>query len=207
MHIGSSSVEVKTSEDAPPESIYTLSPIGLIEGATDVLWSPMFRKFPDLKVSLTEGGIGWIPYFLERVDYIYQHTRHWTGLDLGTGVLPSDVFREHVITCFIEDAVGIETRGHLNIDNVCWELDYPHADTQWPHAPESVMKYLDVLPEEEINKITHLNAMRHFRYDPFAHIKPEDATVGALRKRAEGWDISVHTGDELRAMAAAGERS
>ena len=134
MHIGSSSTQVVTSPDAPLESIYTLSPISLIEAAADLVWSPMFRKFPELRVSLTEGGIGWIPYFLERVDYIYQHTRHWTGLDLGDR-LPSDVFNEHVITCFIEDTVGIETRGHLNIDNICWELDYPHADTQWPHAP------------------------------------------------------------------------
>ena len=181
MHIGSSGTQVVTSPDAPPESIYTLSPVNLIEAATDVLWSPMLRKFPELRISLTEGGIGWIPYFLERVDYIYQHTRHWTGLDLGAQ-LPSDVFREHVITCFIEDMLGIETRGHMNIDNICWELDYPHADTQWPHAPEMVIKYLDGLPDDEIHKITHRNAMKHFEYDPFAHIPREQATVGALRQ-------------------------
>ena len=108
MHIGSSGTQVVTSPDAPPESIYSLSPVNLIEAATDMVWSPMFRKFPELRVSLTEGGIGWIPYFLERVDYIYQHTRHWTGLDLGDQ-LPSDVFEEHVITCFIEDMLGLET--------------------------------------------------------------------------------------------------
>ena len=33
------------------------------------------------------------------------------------------------------------------------------------------MKYLAEPPDEEINKITHLNAMRHFRYDPFTHIE------------------------------------
>jgi hypothetical protein len=197
MHIGSSGTQVVTSPDAPPESIYSLSPVNLIEAATDVLWSPMFRKFPELRVSLTEGGIGWIPYFLERVDYIYQHTRHWTGLDLGDQ-LPSDVFKEHVITCFIEDMLGIETRHHMNIDNICWELDYPHADTQWPHSPEMVIKYLGDLPDDEVNKITHLNAMRHFQYDPFAHIKRDDATVGALRRSAADWDVSIRSTSKRR---------
>ena len=38
------------------------------------------------------------------------------------------------------------------------------------------------LPDDEINKITHLNAMRHFQYDPFAHIPREEATVGSATR-------------------------
>ena len=206
MHLGSSSTQVVTSPDAPPESIYSLSPINLVEAATDMLWSPMFRKFPALRVALSEGGIGWIPYFLERVEYIYRHTHHWTGTDLG-GRSPSEVFNEHVVLCFIDDAVGVENRHHLNIDNVCWECDYPHSDSTWPLAPETVMKYLAALPDEEINKITHLNAMRIFQYDPFAHIPRDQATVGALRRQASGWDISVRPTAHLRPLAAAGQGS
>lgn len=68
MHLGSNSKTPSTSPDAPTELIYSLSPVGLMEAAADILWSPMFRKFPALRVALSEGGIGWIPYFLERVD-------------------------------------------------------------------------------------------------------------------------------------------
>ena len=46
------------------------------------------------------------------------------------------------------------------------------------------MRYLAGLPDEDINRITHLNAMVNFRYDPFSHIPREEATVGALRARA-----------------------
>ena len=42
----------------------------------------------------------------------------------------------------------------------------------------------------EINKITHQNAMRHFRYDPFAHIAREECTVGALRSKAAHVDLT-----------------
>ncbi|ADP80826.1 amidohydrolase family protein [Pseudofrankia inefficax] len=206
MHLGSSSQSPTTSPDAPIEVLYSLSPINLFEAAADVLWSPMFRKFPELRVALSEGGTGWVPYFLERVDYIYNHTRPWTKTDLG-GRLPSEIFNEHVISCFIDDAVGIETRAHLNIDNVMWECDYPHSDTTWPHSPELVDKRLAGVPDADINKITHLNAIRHFQYDPFAHIPRELATVGALRRRAEGWDISPKPAAQRAAESAGTWRS
>ena len=201
MHIGSSSTQVVTSPEAPPETIYSLSPVNLIKAAADVLWSPMFEKFPDLRIALSEGGIGWIPYFLERVDYIYGHTQHWTGTNLK-GRRPSEVFSERVILCFIDDAFGLESHGHMNIDNITWECDYPHADTTWPRSPEVAMKSFAPLSDEEIRKITHLNAMRHFQYDPFSHIDPDDATVGALRRRAVGWDISTQSTAHLRPEGA-----
>jgi hypothetical protein len=177
--------------------IYSLSPMGLMEAASDLLWSRIFIKFPGLKVALSEGGIGWVPYFLERVDYIYSHTQHWTGMDLGRR-LPSEVFKDHVLLCFIDDLVGIENRHHLKLDNLTWECDYPHSDTTWPRSPEIAMRCLAHLSEHEIEKITHLNAMRHFQYDPFAHIPKEEATAAALRRRAPGWDVSVQATAHLR---------
>jgi hypothetical protein len=52
------------------------------------------------------------------------------------------------------------------------------------------MKYLDGLPDEDINRITHLNAMKNFSYDPFAHIPREECTVGALRAQATDVDTT-----------------
>ena len=94
---------------APIDVMITLQPMNIVQAAADLLWSPVLQKFPDLTFALSEGGIGWIPYFLERVDYVYQHHQAWTGQDFGD-MLPSEVFREHIITCFIDDAVGVENR-------------------------------------------------------------------------------------------------
>jgi hypothetical protein len=149
----------------------------------------VLRKFPTIKIALSEGGIGWIPYFLERIDYVYQHHKAWTHQDFGDK-LPSQLFSERIITCFIDDAVGVENRHHLNLDNVTWECDYPHSDSTWPHAPELLHKYLVGVPDADIDRITHQNAMRIFDYDPFAHIPREEATVGALRAKAAGHDVS-----------------
>ena len=190
LHIGSSSELVITAPDAPIDVLITLTPVNIVQAAADLLWSPVLRKFPHLVVALSEGGIGWIPYFLERVDYVYHHHKAWTGQDFGDK-LPSQVFKERIVTCFIDDAFGVENRHHLNMDNVTWECDYPHSDSTWPNAPELAMKFFDDVSDDEIDRITHRNAMRIFQYDPFAHIPREKCTVGALRASAAGHDVTI----------------
>jgi predicted TIM-barrel fold metal-dependent hydrolase len=189
LHIGSSSSLVITAADAPINVMITLQPMNIVQAAADLLWSRVLQRFPDLRIALSEGGIGWIPYFLERSDYVYRHHKAWTGADLG-GRLPSELFRERIVTCFIDDAVGIENRRHLNIDMVTWECDYPHSDSTWPRSPEALWPALAGVPDDEIAKITHENAMRIFSYDPFAHLPREAATVRALRARATDVDVA-----------------
>ncbi|HMG44305.1 MAG TPA: amidohydrolase family protein [Acidimicrobiales bacterium] len=183
IHIGSSSELTMTSMDAPVDVVTTLAPFAIMKCATDLVWSPIFRKFPDLRIALSEGGIGWVPYLLDRVDRTYKRHRYWTGQDFGDR-LPSEVFREHVVTCFIQDPVGLANRHAIGVENITWECDYPHGDSIWPYSPEELLLEADGLSDEEIDLITHRNAMRIFRFDPFA-VRPREAcTVGALRAQA-----------------------
>jgi predicted TIM-barrel fold metal-dependent hydrolase len=191
MHIGSSSQLTITSPDAPMDVMITLQPMNIVQAAADLVWSTTLRKYPDLKVALSEGGIGWIPYFLERVDYNYDRHHAWTGQDFGDK-LPSEVFNEHVLTCFIDDKFGIASKGALDLDMVTWECDYPHSDSNWPQSPEVFAESAAGLTDEEVDKITHLNAMRHFQYDPFTILGGRaNCTVGALRKQVEDHDVSI----------------
>ena len=97
------------------------------------------QDLPDIRIALSEGGTGWIPYFLDRVDRTYEMHHKWTGQDFG-GKLPSEVFREHFLTCFISDPIGVQLRHQIGIDNIAWECDYPHSDSSWPHAPEELAR-------------------------------------------------------------------
>jgi predicted TIM-barrel fold metal-dependent hydrolase len=159
--------------------------------AGELLWSQMFIKFPKLKVALAEGGIGWVPYFLEKADFVYEHHRAWTGADFGDK-LPSQVFREHVQTCFIDDTTGLKLRHDIGIDMITWECDYPHSDATWPISPETLWKSVQAakLTDEEIHKVSWENAARWYQFDPFQHRDRKDCTVGALRKNAVGWDTT-----------------
>ena len=194
MHIGSSSKLVTTAADAPIDVMIVLQPMNIVQAAADLIHSPVFKKFPDVTVALSEGGIGWVPYFLERLDHSYRVHKAWTGADFGSK-MPSEVFLEHVVLCYISDAVGVRLAREIGIDRITVEIDYPHSDTTWPRAPERLMDEFEGsdLTDGEIDKITHLNAMEHFSYDPFAHRPRERCTVRALRAEAIGVDTSVRS--------------
>jgi predicted TIM-barrel fold metal-dependent hydrolase len=189
VHIGSGSGMYFTSQDAPVDVMITSTPMSIASFASDLLWSRILREYPTLKFALSEGGIGWIPYFLERADYVYKHHKAWTHQDFGDK-LPSDVFREHIVTCFIDDQFGVRNRHDIGIETITWECDYPHSDTTWPRAPEILGRCFDGVPDEEIDMITHRNAMKHFNFDPFAHIPRADCTVGALRAQSPDVDLT-----------------
>ncbi len=180
LHIGSSSTMLGLKEGAPFDVLITMTPLNAMSAATDLLWSQVLRKFPRLQFALSEGAIGWLPYWLERIDYVYQQHRFWTHQDFGDR-LPSQVARDHFTFCFISDAAGLEARHRIGVDNITWECDYPHSDSTWPNSPEAVIKMMDGVPDGDIDKITHLNAMRIFGYDPFSVRPREQCTVGALR--------------------------
>ena len=100
---------------------------------------------------------------------------------------------ERMILCFIEDDFGARHAREIGTDRICIETDYPHSDAVWPNAPERMMEAFERtdLTDDEINQITHLNAMKFFHYDPFSIRPREKCTVGALRAEADGHDVSI----------------
>jgi predicted TIM-barrel fold metal-dependent hydrolase len=199
MHIGASGSLVRLAPEAPIDHQIILPTQLTLMATQDILFGPMLRKFPDLKGALSEGGIGWIPYYLDRADRHVQN-QIWTGQDFG-GKLPSEVFRDHVLACFITDPAGLKLRHEIGIDTIAWECDYPHTDTTWPESPEKLKGEFDaaLVTDDEINKITFANSCRFFEFDPFKHISRERATVGALRELATDVDVSTVSKSEYRA--------
>ncbi len=197
IHLGSSGKLVITAPDAPVDVMITLQPMNICQAAADLLWSRIPKHFPTLKIALSEGGTGWIPYFLDRLDHTYDMHHLWTGQNFGD-LKPSDVFRRHFLTCFISDPVGIHLRHMIGIDNIAWECDYPHSDSSWPHAPEELAGVTDGVSDGDLAKITHENAMNWYSFEPFAHRSKADSTVGALRAVAGDHDVAIRPFDKGR---------
>jgi predicted TIM-barrel fold metal-dependent hydrolase len=157
------------------------------------------RKYSNLKIAFSEGGIGWIPFLMDRVDRHYLNQR-WTGQDFG-GKMPSEVFREHSLACFISDPTSLKLHADIGIDNIAFETDYPHSDSLWPDAPEVLLEQCNGagLTDDEIDKVSWKNAARFLDYDPFAVIPRQNASVGALRALAVDVDTSTVSRAEWRA--------
>ncbi len=196
-HIGSSSKGMNTSFDAPPPVPITLSPLSTMYTMGDLLWADIWHRFPDLKFALSEGDIGWIPYLLQRADHVQRRHQGWTGHEFPAGMdLASDIFHRHMLCCFIEDPVGVALIDQFNIDHVCWESDFPHSDSSWPNAPESLESCFAGVSDEIVDKVTHLNAMEQFGFDPFSVRPREQCTAAALRAEAADVDTVTHLGHE-----------
>jgi hypothetical protein len=133
---------------------------------------------------------------LWRAEHVNDRHGGWIDHDFSKTGGPTQIFRDHILVCFIKETVGPELMHHFELGNVCWESDYPHSDGTWPHAPEELLVTLQGFTDEQINAISHENAMRHYGFDPFAHRARERCTVGALRAEAGDVDVVTRVGRE-----------
>jgi predicted TIM-barrel fold metal-dependent hydrolase len=203
LHIGAGFEVIKRPKEAPIDHLMVLACQISAITAQDLLFGPTLRRFPDLKVALSEGGIGWIPFYFDRIDRHYSNQVWLHEGNEGFGdKKPSDVFKEHILACFITDPSGLKLRHDIGIENIAWECDYPHTDTTWPRSPELLWEELQgagVTDDAEINAITFENACRFYGWDPFEHTPREQATVGALRSLAKDVDTTRMSKEEWKA--------
>ena len=183
LHIGGGNPAPMASLETPIEAWITTMPMSISTGASDWLQLKVLQQYPEMRIALSEGSIGWVPYFKERADFTNERHKAWTN-SIFQDMKPSQVFERHFMTCFIEDAFGLQNIDYIGEDMITYECDYPHSDSVWPEVPERLWNQLKHLTDTQIDKITHLHAMRWFRFDPFAHHAKADLTVGALRARA-----------------------
>jgi predicted TIM-barrel fold metal-dependent hydrolase len=160
LHIGSSSRPIVPHEDAPIPVVISLLGLLSMAALSDLLFSPIFSRHPRLKVMLSECGIGWVPYMLERLDQVWTKQRHHSAVNEQR---PSECFRDHVWTCFIDDEAGIELRHRIGVDHILYEVDYPHSDTSWPNSRKLLAESLADVPDDEARLIAGENAARLLR--------------------------------------------
>ncbi len=165
LHTGASAWAPLPSPDPPFELLPTLFPVNALVAAGEWLWSGVPLRFPDLAVAMSEGGIGWVPMLLDRVDYVLGHSA--SGKESGawpSDLLPSEVLRRNFWFCTIDDPSTMALRHVIGVDHIMIESDYPHADSSWPDTQAVVERTLGDLPEDELRAIAGGNAAALFRH-------------------------------------------
>jgi len=159
-HIGSSSTFPSTGPDSPLLTAYSILHEGSQRALVDWLCSGVFDRFPRLRMALSEGGIGWIPFVLERIDHTYQSHSGYMGVDHLTK-RPSEYFLDHVYGCLVHDLIGLENRHRLPFTQLMFEVDFPHGDSQWPHSLANFVRLATdaQLSDDEINGLLRNNAI------------------------------------------------
>jgi predicted TIM-barrel fold metal-dependent hydrolase len=163
MHIGTSGKLTSPSPEATAHSdALSISLAGLNSMTTlaDLTYSGLLHRYPGVRIALSEGGSGWVPYLLERSDYTWKRTR--TGVDRS--ISPTEIFQRNFWTCFISDRFALENRHAIGIDKLMWESDYPHNDTEWPNSRNYLAEAVADIPDEDVHQIVELNARKLFNF-------------------------------------------
>jgi predicted TIM-barrel fold metal-dependent hydrolase len=186
MHQGSGGKRMRTAISTPEVATMAWA-IGVTSSGCllDWLFSPVFHKFPKLQIALSEGGIGWMPYFLERAEEVLNNHRHWASkgnrrIDHTTQSLSEiednlvdymtldirQLFHDHVSGCFIKDEAGINAIKIIGEDSICIEADFPHSDCKWPKSVQHALHQMRELTDEQKYKILRSNAERIYNFTP-----------------------------------------
>ncbi len=124
----------------------------------DFMFSGVLERFPTLKVVSVESGIGWVPYFLEQCDDVYQRQRFWTKSELR--MLPSQYAARQLYWNFWSEKAGLRLLDFIGEDHVMWESDYPHSICNWPNSWKVIEDICAGIPAGTKSKILVANAAR-----------------------------------------------
>jgi predicted TIM-barrel fold metal-dependent hydrolase len=161
MHIGTSSGLIRPSPESTPSVGVALCGINSMSALGDLIFSGVFNGLPNCRVALSEGGAGWVPYVLERLDYTWKRSRY-DGLN--NDAPPSEVFAQHISVCMIVDDYAIRNRDLIGVDKLMWECDFPHNDSNWPDSRKLLADALVDVPDVEARKIAEDNARALYRF-------------------------------------------
>ncbi|MDW3215587.1 MAG: amidohydrolase family protein [Ilumatobacteraceae bacterium] len=156
LHIGSSGQSPATSADAPPDVVGVLFFAYAMNAAVDWLYSLAPVRHPDLKICMSEGGIGWVAGLMDRLDHMLSYHEMygtWKG-----DLTPAEVLKRNFWFCAVEDPSAFVQRERIGVENILVESDYPHCDSTWPRTQVVIHREIGDLPADDIERITWRNA-------------------------------------------------
>jgi predicted TIM-barrel fold metal-dependent hydrolase len=171
IHIGSGSKMMGTSPDSYRAVSSSLVHVNSMMSLTDWLASGLLPRYPQLRLLFAECQIGWVPYQLQRMDYVWRDYSAWAwGERKGHDVLPeppSAYFRKQVLCSFFDDEHGVRSIEEAGlVDNVSLEVDYPHGDSTWPRSAEVAESIVRRLNPADAEKVIRGNAVRFLGLPP-----------------------------------------
>jgi predicted TIM-barrel fold metal-dependent hydrolase len=141
-------------------------PFEQMAAVLDLIGGGVLDRFPRLRVGFFESGLGWLPYWLHRLDEHFEVMGH---LAPQLRRRPTEIFREQ---CFVsmeaEEKRGLETLVELGlVGSVLWGSDYPHYDAKYPGAYAAAEATFIAVGPDVRDQIVDRNPRRFFGLAPF----------------------------------------
>lgn len=173
LHVGSSGVA-----ELPPDSpmvplAATLFGQLSLTACAEWLWSGYAVRHPELKIAMSEGGIGWVAMLHDRLENIIDRSGYGEYFAWGPSgpserggrdLRPAEVLHRNFWFCTLDDPSTLATLPTVGADHVMFETDYPHGDGTWPDSQRLFSQVFGALPADEIAMISHETAATLFRH-------------------------------------------
>jgi predicted TIM-barrel fold metal-dependent hydrolase len=121
----------------------------------NIIVSRFLERWPNLKMVSVESGVGWIPFFLEALEYQMKEC------GVSYKVSPAEIFQRQMYACtWFEKRDLVASSRSLGIDNVLFETDFPHPTCLYPGPREYVASAAKDFTFDERKKVFGGNAAR-----------------------------------------------
>lgn len=116
----------------------TAFPFELMIAMMHMLGEGVFDRFPRLKVAYMEGGAGWLPFWMERLD---EHVEKLAPQMPELGRRPSEIIRSDriVLSCESEETGLDRVLDTSGPATVLYASDYCHWDCHFPYSVRDVV--------------------------------------------------------------------
>jgi len=134
-------------------------PFEQMAASLDIICGGVLERHPGLRVAFLESGLGWLEYWLGRMD---EHFEVMGAEVPGLTRRPSEQFQE---SCFIsieaDEAHRMPKIQAMGLEKcVFWGADYPHFDCTYPGAAAELEEHLAPLDPALSDLVRHENAAR-----------------------------------------------
>jgi len=118
----------------------------------------VLERFPRLRVAFLEAGVGWVPFWLDRLDEHYERLPAYAPL---LSRAPSAHVRgpQVFVSCDPDESTLPVCVEALGAERILYASDYPHFDSRFPNTAKLIAERPE-LSEEAKRKILGENARR-----------------------------------------------
>lgn len=136
-------------------------PFDMMVALTALVLGGVLERHPRLRVGLLESGVGWVPYFIER---LHEHLEKRGRLTPECKHAPEEYLARGQIYVSCEpDEKGVRFATELlGSDFIMYASDYPHWDSDFPNSSKPLRERTDISTEAKA-KILGQNAERFYR--------------------------------------------
>jgi predicted TIM-barrel fold metal-dependent hydrolase len=170
MHLGAGGWVLDPIADRVPSfegqdfTLAALFPASAMVTGIEWLFSGVPQRFPRLKIALSEGGIGWVPMAVDRLNYMMDNSGVALHRSWGGDMSPSEVLLNHFYFCMIDNPSNLNAVDMIGSDHIMCETDYPHSDSTWPDTQKLLQDRFRDMSEADALNMTYRTAEKLFRH-------------------------------------------